>query len=362
MTDAFKNIKVAAVQAAPVYMDRDATVEKTCRLIEEAADHGAKIVAFPECFISGYPYFYVTLLTNPLSEEKKRFLELFHSAVEVPSPATEKLCQASRRANIYSIIGINERDPVSLGTIYNSQIFIDNKGNILGVHRKLAPTVYEKLVYARGDGSGLQVFQTDFGELSGLICGEHTNSLAKFSLIARGEKIHVASWAGFPQTIFPPHNNESVLFRIRQHAHEGKIFVISSSSHFSEEMKDQLCHRSEEKARIQTGGGCSAIIGVNGELLGGPLYDVEGIGYADINLEQIVEAKLRHDVLGHYSRFDVLSLNFNDEKLAPIHYGHRNHAKKEDFSKEIKALQGKIDHMEQIIKNLSASSGISPEV
>ena len=362
MTDAFQNIKVAAVQAASVYMDREATVEKTCRLIEEAADQGAKIVAFPECFISGYPYFYVTLLTYPLLEENRRFLELSHSAVEVPSPATEKLCQASRRAHVYSVIGINERDPVSMGTIYNSQIFIDNKGNILGVHRKLAPTVYEKLVYARGDGSGLQVFKTDFGEMGGLICGEHTNSLAKFSLIAQGEKIHVASWAGFPQVIFPPHNNESVLFRIRQHAHEGKIFVISSPSHFSQEMKDQLCHTEEEKSRIQTGGGCSAIIGVNGEFLAGPLYDVEGIVYADINLEQIVEAKLRHDVLGHYSRFDVLSLNFNDEKLVPLHYGHGNHAKQEDFSKEIKALQEKIDHMEQIMKNLSTSPGIAPEV
>ncbi len=323
MEDIFADIRVAAVQAAPVYMDRDATVEKTCRLIEEAGDEGAKIVAFPECFISGYPYFYLTLLSNPFLEEKKRFVELYQSGVEVPSPATDKLCNAARKAGAYAVIGVNERDPVSLGTVYNSQIFIDNKGNIMGVHRKLAPTIFEKLVYARGDGSYLRVFKTDFGEMGGLICGEHTSSLAKFSLIARGEKIHIASWAGFPPEIFPSNNNESVLFRCRQHAHEGKLFVISSAGHFSQEMKDYLCRTEEEKARVHTGGGCSAVIGVNGEFLGGPLYDQEGIVYADINFRSIVEAKQRHDVLGHYARFDVLSLNFNDERLVPIRYDRR---------------------------------------
>jgi len=334
MTDIFSDIKVAAVQAAPIYMDREATVEKTCRLIEEAGDYGAKIVAFPESFISGYPYYYLTLLSNPFLEEKKRFVDLYQSGVEVPSPVTDKLCGAARKANVYAVIGINERDPVSMGTLYNSQIFIDNKGNIMGVHRKLAPTIFEKLVYARGDGSCLHVFKTDLGEMGGLICGEHTGSLAKFSLIARGEKIHIASWAGFPPEIFPSSNNESVLFRSRQHAHEGKLFVISSVGHFSQEMKDQLCHTEEEKARVHTGGGCSAIIGVNGEFLGGPLYDQEGIVYADINFRSIVEAKLRHDVLGHYARFDVLSLNFNDEKLVPIHYGRDSSVRNDNFERE----------------------------
>ena len=157
------------------------------------------------------------------------------------------------------------------------------------MHRKIALTAVEKLIFASGDGSHLTVFKTGLGELGGLICGEHTNSLAKFSLIARGEKIHVGSWPAFPANIFPGHHNESVLFRVRQHAHEGKIFVISSSGHFSQEMIDSLCNTKQEKARIQAGGGCSAIIGVNGEFLAGPLYDREGIVYAEINLEDITE-------------------------------------------------------------------------
>ena len=345
MEDQFPKIKVAAVQASPIYMDREATVEKACRLIEEAGDRGAKIAAFPESFISGYPFYYVTLLSNPFAEDKKRFVELYKSAVEVGGPETEKLCRAARKSGIYVVIGVNEKDPLSIGTLYNSQLFIDRQGNLLGVHRKLAPTLHEKLVYANGDGSSLNVFKTDRGEMGGLICGEHANSLAKFSLIARGEKIHIASWAGFPQDIFPKAQNESVLFRIRQHAHEGKVFVISSSGHCSQEMIDCLCNTKEEKARLKPGGGCTAIVDVNGEFLAGPLYDKEGMVFAEIDFEKIVEAKMVHDVLGHYSRFDVLSLNFNDGKLEPIHYGDRTNVRNDHAEGAIELLKNKIDDL-----------------
>ena len=347
MTDQYPIIKVAAVQASPIYMNRDATVEKACSLIEEAADNGAKIVAFPENYIAGYPYFYMTLLTNPFLEQGKWFRELFKSSVEVPSPATEKLCQVARNSNTYVIIGMNERDPLSMGTVYNSQLFIDNRGNIMGVHRKLAPTLTEKMVFSRGDGSNLHLFKTEWGEMGGLICGEHANSLAKFSLIARGEKIHVASWPAFPQKIFPEHQRETALFRVRQHAHEGKLFIISSSGHFSQEMIDILCNTEDEKARIQVGGGYSAIIGVNGEFLAGPLFDQEGIVYAEINLEDIIEAKLSHDLLGHYSRFDVLSLNFNDEPLVPIHYVRNRTLQTNGLEREDENLKERVDKIER---------------
>jgi aliphatic nitrilase len=361
MPDQYPIIKVAAAQVAPIYMNREATVEKACRLIQEAAENGAKIVAFPENYVAGYPYFYWTLLTNPFLDQGKWFREIFKNSVEVPSPATEKLCQAARNSNIYAVVGMNERDPLSMGTLYNSQLFIDNRGNIMGVHRKLAPTLTEKMVFARGDGSHLQVFKTDWGEMGGLICGEHANSLAKFSLIARGEKIHIASWAAFPPKIFPEHQKESVLFRIRQHAHEGKLFIISSSGHFSQEMIDILCNTEDEKARIQVGGGCSAIIGVNGEFLAGPLVDQEGILYAEINLEDIIEAKLTHDLLGHYSRFDVLSLNFNDEKLVPIHYVRNKSSKGNGLEEVVENLKEKVDKIEQtlnsfLVKNMTPGS------
>lgn len=321
MGDVFPRVRLAAAQIASVYMDREATIEKTCRFIEEAADHGAKIIGFPEFHISGPPFWYFTKLTNPfLEEEGKRFRTIVREAIEVPSPATDRLCQAARAAHMYVVSGINERDRHSLGTLYNAQLFIDPAGNILGVHRKLQPTIIEKLIYGRGDGSNLHVFPTEYGELGGLLCGEHANSLAKFCLIARGEKIHVAGWPAFPCNLFPALQRESVLFRVRQHAHEGKLFLISSTGYMDQATIDALCDTPEEKARIIDGGGCTAIIGPNGEFRAGPKEDGEGILYADADFEDAVEAKWTHDILGNYGRYDVLSLNYNPERLMPLHY------------------------------------------
>lgn len=318
MGDSYPKFKVAAVQAASIFMDRDATVDKACRMIEEAATYGAKVIGFPESFIPGHPYWYATKLKNPLLEHGKYFRELYKNSVEVPSEATSKLCRAARENRAYLVVGITERDPISMGTVYNSQLFIDDRGRIMGVRRKLVPTEWEKFVFSGGDGSGLRVYDTDYGQLGGLICGENANSLAKFALIAKGEKLHVASWPAFPEKLWSPLQNETVLFRVRQHAHEAKLFVISSSGHFSQEMIDFLCDTDEEKARVSTGGGCSAIIGPDGRFLAGPLYEGEGIVCADIDIEEIIEAKMTHDLLGHYSRFDVLSLNLNEEKLTPL--------------------------------------------
>lgn len=319
MADSQPKLKVAAVQAAPVFLDRDATVEKACRLIAEAGRNGARVIGFPECYIAGYPHYYQTLSTNPLHEHGRWYRRIADNAVEVPGPATARLCEAAAAAGACVVMGINEKD--AAGALFNSQLFIDASGRILGVHRKLIPTLFEKLVYASGDGGSLSVFNTQWGELSGLICGEHTSSLTKFSLIARREKIHVAAWPAFPQDLMTRHQLETVQFRVRQHAHEGKVFVISACGHFSEEMIDAVCRTPEEKKRLRPGGGCSAIIGVNGEFLAGPLYDEEGIVYADIDLGARIEATLTQDVMGHSSRFDVLSLNFNDRAGTPFAAG-----------------------------------------
>jgi aliphatic nitrilase len=316
MAEERSRLQVAAVQASPVFLDLEATVAKTCRLIAEAASNGAKLIGFPECHVSGYPHYYQTFASNPLHEHGRWYRRIFDSAVEVPGPATERLCEAAAAAGACVVVGINEKD--ASGALYNSQLFIDARGQILGVHRKLIPTLFEKLVYATGDGSRLRVFDTPWGELGGLICGEHTSSLAKFSLIARREKIHVASWPAFPQELIPRYQLETVQFRVRQHAHEGKVFVISACGHFSDDMAEILCRTPQERQRVRAGGGCSAIIGVNGEFLAGPLLDEEGIVYADIDLGARVEASITQDVMGHSSRFDVLSLNFNERALGPL--------------------------------------------
>lgn len=362
MGDSYPKFKVAAVQAASVFMDREATVDKTCGLIEEACENGARVIGFPESFIPGHPYWYATKLSNPLLEQGKFYKELYKNAVEVPSEATSKLCRAARENRAYLVVGITEKDPISMGTLYNSQLFIDNRGRIMGVRRKLVPTEWEKLVFGRGDGSGLSVYDTDYGQLGALICGEHANSLAKFALIAKGERLHVASWPAFPKELWSPLQNETVLFRVRQHAHEGKLFVISSCSHFSQEMIEMLCATDEEKARVLTGGGCSAIIGPRGQYLAGPLFDEEGIIYADIDLEEIIEAKMQHDLLGHYSRFDVLSLNLNEEKLTPLraYRGPGGWQRDEDMASAIEELRTRLsqldDKLEQLARGRSEST------
>ena len=174
MGDTLPKARVAAVQAAPVFLDREATVEKALSLIDEAARNGADLIAFPEVFISGYPYW--NRLEN-VFKTTPYFAELLKNAVEVPSPATDRLCKAAQRAGAYIAMGINERPTNTLGTLYNTNLIIDPTGDILLRHRKLMPTYAEKLVWGFGDGSTLRVLDTPIGKLGTLICGENANPL-----------------------------------------------------------------------------------------------------------------------------------------------------------------------------------------
>lgn len=304
MGDVYAKLKVAAVQAAPVFLDREATVEKACQLILEAGRQGAEIIGFPECYIPGFPHWF----TFHYPQDCRGFFkELFKNAVEVPSEATERLGQAARAAKAYVVMGINEKEPRTLGTLYNTQLFIDRDGSLLGKHRKIVPTLFERLVHKGGDGSTLQVFPTAFGELGGLICGENTNSLARFALLAQGEKIHVAAWPAFATKDCDIYKR-GIEIRTRYHAFEGKVFVISSTGIFSQEMVERLCDTEEKRRMVVDSGGFSAILAPNGDYLAGPLTSGEGILYADIDLEQIIEGKFSHDLIGHYNRFDLFTL------------------------------------------------------
>ena len=315
MSDAYPKFKVAAVQAEPVVLDREATVQKACSLIEEAGRNGAKIIALPEGFIPGHPewfYFY-----PPGEAMAKFYREFFKNSVEVPSPTTEQLAKAARRADAYVAIGINERVPGTMGSLYNSLLFLDPDGKVLGVHRKLVPTTTERLVHGPGDGSTLKVYPTRYGELGGLLCGENTNSLARFTLLAQGEKIHTAHWPSYP-TKYNRAGLEGVDIRIRYHAYEGKVFVISSSAIFGQDSFGKLCVTEGSRSLAIMGGGVSGIIDPYGKYIGGPLRDEEGIVYADVDLELMIDAKALHDVVGHYNRFDILSILYRRRTPKPI--------------------------------------------
>ena len=225
--------KVAAVQTAPVFLDPAATVDKACALIAEAAGHGAKLVAFPEVFVAGYPYW--NWLMTPI-EGSVWFERLCRAAITVPGPEVERLCAAAREHDCVVVIGINERDLRSVGTIYNTNLIIGADGTLLGRHRKLVPTWAEKLSWAGGDGSSLRVYDTPVGPLGTLACGENTNTLARFALLSEGELVHVANYIALP--VAPASYDMAAAIRLRAAAHsfEGKVFTIVSCSTVSEEI------------------------------------------------------------------------------------------------------------------------------
>ncbi len=311
MGDTYPKFKLAAVQAAPVFLDREKTAEKACRLIRAAGREGAKVIGFPECFIPGFPHWFDFRLPR---ECKGLIKQLFKNSVEVPGPTTDLLCRAAKEAKATVVIGLNERDPGSMGTLFNTQLFIGPDGSILGKHRKLVPTWTERLVHAGGDASTLKIFPTEMGPVSGLICGENTNSFYRMTLLLQGERIHVASWPAFPGRP----RQDAIEIRTRNYAFEGRCFVISSSGVFSDEMRDLLCVTDEQKRNTSGSGAYSSIIGPSGDYLAGPDTGAEKILYAEVDPETIIDEKISHDLTGHYNRFDLFTLVVDDR---PVQHG-----------------------------------------
>jgi len=309
MSDNKLSIKIAVVQATPVFLDREATVEKACHLIEEAGKNGARLAAFTESFIPAYPDW---VWAVPAGEEgllNELYAELLANAVEIPSPATQRLCQAAKRAKTNVVVGVNERNiEASGGSLYNTLLFISDQGDILGRHRKLVPTGGERLVWAQGDGSTLAVYDTSIGKLGGLICWENYMPLARYALYAWGVQIYVAAtWD----------RGEPWLSTLRHIAKEGRMFVLGVGMALR---KDDIPDRYSFKKRfysqvgewINEGG--SAIVNPDGEFVAGPLLGQEGILYAEITPKEMRGPKWMLDVAGHYARPDVFQLTVNREK------------------------------------------------
>ena len=351
MGDTFPKFKAAAIQAAPVFLNREATVEKACRLILEAANRGAQLIVFPEVFVAGYPYW--NRLDNPF-RGKRYFCELVKNAVAVPSPATEKLCHCARQANAMVVMGINEKIPETLGTIFNSNLMIDRQGKIIGCHRKLVPTFIEKLTWGGGDGRSLRIYDTDCGKVGTLICGENLNPLARFALIAQGEQVHAANYPGQPAGDESNHDiRHTIEIRSAAHSFEGKVFTIAACSVFTQEIADLLGDTEEKKRMVGKGSiGLSGIFGPNGKFLAGPLDpNEEGMVIAEIDIEQIIEAKLHHDIAGNYNRFDVLSLNMNRRPQTAIWEMHGG--EESSNSEALEEIRSRLDKLEARIRALS---------
>jgi nitrilase len=301
-------VRVAAVQAAPVFLDRDATVAKTLRLVADAADEGARLVAFPEAFVPAYPDW--VWRTRPWADGAAAwYARLLDQAVVVPGPVTEQLGKAARAAGVHLSIGINE---LAGSTLYNSQLWIGPSGDVLGVHRKLMPTGGERLVWGFGDGSTMPVFDTTIGRLGGLICWENYMPLARYALYDAGIDIHVApTWD----------NSEMWVPSMRHIAKEGRIHVIGVTFCLrGSDIPDDIPGRDELYGRDDDwlARGNSCIVGPEGDLLAGPLEGEEGIVVADLDLEAARRSRRQFDPVGHYARPDVFQLQVDRRARPPV--------------------------------------------
>ncbi len=316
MADLAAVVTVAAVQAAPVFLDRDATVDKACALVREAGRAGARLVAFPEAFVPGFPHW--IYLDRPQANERY-FVELVRAAVDVPGPATEALGRAAQEVGVYVVIGVNERSRRSAGELFNTNLIFSPDGALVGWHRKLMPTYAEKMIWSFGDGSTLRVYNTPIGRLGTLCCGENTNPLARFALIAQGEQIHVANYPARPagDAVDLRYN---IQIRSAAHAFEGKCYVVVAGSLISGEMRERLGDTPEKRRLLGDGSQTfTGILGPDGKIVAGPAPDdTETIVYGAVDLDTIVRQKLHHDVAGNYNRFDVLSLVLNRAPLTAI--------------------------------------------
>ncbi len=299
-------VKVAAVQAEPVVLDRDATVDKACHLIAEAAAQSARLIVFPELFIPTYINGRVWgrgLSRFGTPAARGAWSRLWHNSVQIPSETTERLCQAAREGHAAIVMGLHERE-ANTRTLYNTLLFIDADGSVLGKHRKLMPTNHERMVHGCGDGSTLKVFETSVGKIGGLICWENLMPLARCALYSQGEQIHVAPTA---------FDDELAIVNARNTAFEGGVFVISvcmllrkASFPADFELRDELAEASDE---LTSGGSC--IVAPDGRILAGPLWKEEGILYAELDLNETIRAGQLLDNVGHYARPEVLGLRFN---------------------------------------------------
>jgi aliphatic nitrilase len=316
MATTHPSFRAAAVQAAPAFLDLDAGIDKATRFIAEAAAHGAKLIAFPETWFPGYPFF--LWLDSPAWT--MQFIGRYHdNSLVIDSPEYERLAQAARDHGIAVFLGFSEK---SGGSLYLAQALIDEAGQTLYTRRKLKPTHVERTLFGEGDGSDLRVVETPLGRLGGLCCWEHLQPLSKYAMYAQNEQVHVAAWPSFSlyrggaYALGPEVNNAAS----RIYAAEGQCFVLAPCGVVSPAMIELMCGDDPMKnALLLPGGGFTRIYAPDGRELGEALpEDAEGLVYADLDLSLISLAKNAADPAGHYSRPDVTRLLLDASRHEPV--------------------------------------------
>jgi aliphatic nitrilase len=311
MALAHPKFRVAAVQASPAFLDLDRSIDKAIGLIEQAAQGGARLVAFPETYIPGYPWW--IWLGAPAWGIARGFVSrYFDNSLDYNSDAAERLRAAAKRNAIYAVMGLSERHG---GSLYIAQWIIGPSGETIAQRRKLKPTHAERTVFGEGDGSHLAVHELDIGRVGALCCWEHLQPLSKYAMYAQNEQVHIASWPSF--SLYDPfahalgaevNNAASKIYAV-----EGSCFVVAPCATVSQSMIDELCDTPDKHQFLHVGGGFAVIYGPDGSRIGDTLSpDQEGLIFADIDLGQISVAKAAADPAGHYARPDVTRLLFNN--------------------------------------------------
>lgn len=306
--DRFPVYRVAAVQASPVFMDRGGCVEKAGRLVAAAAEEGAQLAVFPEAWIPGFPVWIESSPGAALWEHrpaKEAYTRLAANAVEVPGPVTESLCESAAASGCGVVMGVTEREQGRYGTLYNTIVFIDADGRLLGKHRKLVPTYAERMIWGPGDGSTLDTFDSATGRVGGLICWEHWMPLARHAMHAAGEHVHASLW---------PEVDEMHHVASRHYAFEGRCFVaavgcVLQRKEVPEDLEIFWDDDVAPDGYLLHGG--SAIIGPDGRYLAGPAKQDETILYTDLEIGAIVAGHQTFDPVGHYARPDVFEVSVN---------------------------------------------------
>jgi len=321
--DVYPKFRAAAVQAASVFLDRDATIDKLDGLVEKAVAAGADLIVFGESFIPAFPVW--NLIYAPM-DQHGFFRRLFENAVQVPGPHTRRLSEIAKRHRVILSVGITEKGSISMGALWNTNLLFDRDGTLLNRHRKLVPTWAEKLTWANGDAAYLRPEETDIGRVGVLICGENTNTLARFALLAQGEQVHIATYPPawpFHRPGGGAHNynlSEAIRIRSAAHAFEGKVFNIVSACTLDADAIDQLAQADTTMKELLRAvpAPVSMIVGPNGELLANPVEGAEGMVVADIDIAESIEHKMAHDIVGHYNRFDIFHLEVDPTPNRPV--------------------------------------------
>jgi nitrilase len=303
-----KTFKAAAVQAEPVWLDLQGSIAKTISLAEQAASNGAAIVAFPETWIPGYPWW---IWLDSVAWQSQFVVRYAQNSLEVGSPEFIRITDSARRLRIAIALGYSERVG---GSLYMGQALISSDGEVLKTRRKLKPTHVERSVFGDGDGSDIAVVDSELGRLGALCCAEHLQPLTKYAMYSQHEQLHVAAWPSFSvyenaAYLLGPEVNTAAS---QQYAVEGQTFVLAPTGMIGQAAYDTFVDSDAKRELLKLGGGHARIYGPDGRSLATPLDPrEEGLIYADINYGEILAAKNAYDPVGHYSRPDVLKLLFN---------------------------------------------------